>query len=291
MLGMRVKKETVRLGLHRDLELDSVPDKPYTAEELERLDAFTEEIANEKMLGAYYTMGEPYSERDLLQTTLAVSADALAYETAKADRDKGKITTEQLQDFTYIAHHYLPTAKKRLTAMLQNPPHDTIAIAPDLRPACCYREQLIASTTNEFNAMVRGLNGGTVLPAPGGDPVLNPNVLPTGRNMYSVMLKQPLIHVHGKTENDWAEATLKQYTGKHGEYPRKVSYTFWAGEFITTEGATLAQVFWMLGVEPVRDGQGRVVDLRLVPSEELGRPRINVVVQVSGQLRDIADHV
>ena len=85
-----------------------------------------------------------------------------------------------------------------------------------------------------------------------------------------------------------AEATLKQYTGKHGEYPRKVSYTFWAGEFITTEGATLAQVFWMLGVEPVRDGQGRVVDLRLVPSEELGRPRINVVVQVSGQLRDIA---
>lgn len=67
-----------------------------------------------------------------------------------------------------------------------------------------------------------------------------------------------------------------------------MSYTFWAGEFITTEGATLAQVFWMLGVEPVRDGQGRVVDLRLVPSEELGRPRINVVVQVSGQLRDIA---
>ena len=102
------------------------------------------------------------------------------------------------------------------------------------------------------------------------------------------MLKQPLIHVHGKTGKRLAEATLKQYTGKHGEYPRKVSYTFWAGEFITTEEATLAQVFWMLGVEPVRDGQGRIVDLRLVPSEELGRPRINVVVQVSGQLRDIA---
>ncbi len=288
MLGMRVKKETVRLGLHRDLELDSVPDKPYTAEELERLDAFTEEIANEKMLGAYYTIGEPYSERDLLQTTLAVSADALAYETAKADRDKGRITTEQLQDFTYIAHHYLPTAKKRLTALLQKPLQDTAAIAPDLRPALRYREQLIASTANEFNAMVRGLNGGTVLPAPGGDPVLNPNILPTGRNMYSVNAEttpNPRAWEDGKR---LAEATLKQYISKHGEYPRKVSYTFWAGEFITTEGATLAQVFWMLGVEPVRDGQGRVVDLKLVPSEELGRPRVNVVVQVSGQLRDIA---
>ena len=50
----------------------------------------------------------------------------------------------------------------------------------------------------------------------------------------------------------------------------------------------MAQAFWMLGIEPVRDNQGRVVDLKLIPSEELGRPRINVVIQISGQLRDIA---
>ena len=103
----------MRLGLHRDLNLDSISGDPYTAEELERLDAFTEEIANEKILGAYYTMNEPYSDRDLLTTTLAVAADPLAYETARKDRDKGKITTEQLQDFTYIAHHYLPAARKK----------------------------------------------------------------------------------------------------------------------------------------------------------------------------------
>ncbi|WP_300698688.1 cobaltochelatase subunit CobN [Bacteroides sp.] len=288
MLGMRIKKEAVRLGLHRDLGLDSIPDNPYTAEELEQLDAFTEEIANEKMIGAYYTMGEPYSNRDLLTTTLAVAADPLAYETAKRDRDKGKITTEQLQDFTYITHHYLPSAKKRLTALLQNPPKDTAGIAAELRPALLYRRQLAASTANEFNAMVRALNGGTVYPAPGGDPVLNPNVLPTGRNMYSVNAETTPNSRAWEDGKRLAETTLKQYLSKHGEYPRKVSYTFWAGEFITTEGATLAQVFWMLGVEPVRDGQDRVVDLKLVSGKELGRPRINVVVQVSGQLRDIA---
>ena len=278
----------MRLGLHRDLNLDSISGEPYTAEELERLDAFTEEIANEKILGAYYTMNEPYSDRDLLTTTLAVAADPLAYETARKDRDKGKITTEQLQDFTYIAHHYLPAARKRLTALLQNLPKDTASVAPELRPALLYREQLLASPVNEQNAMVRALSGGTVFPAPGGDPVLNPNVLPTGRNMYSINAENtpnPRAWEDGKR---LAEATLKQYISKHGEYPRKVSYTFWAGEFINTEGATLAQVFWMLGVEPVRDAQGRVVDLKLVPSEELGRPRINVLVQVSGQLRDIA---
>ena len=254
-LGMNIKKEAMRLGLHRDLNLDSISGEPYTAEELERLDAFTEEIANEKILGAYYTMNEPYSDRDLLTTTLAVAADPLAYETARKDRDKGKITTEQLQDFTYIAHHYLPAARKRLTALLQNPPKDTASVAPELRPALLYREQLLASSVNEQNAMVRALSGGTVFPAPGGDPVLNPNVLPTGRNMYSINAENtpnPRAWEDGKR---LAEATLKQYISKHGEYPRKVSYTFWAGEFINTEGATLAQVFWMLGVEPVRDAQ------------------------------------
>jgi len=288
MLGIRIKKEAIRLGLHRDLGLDSIPGTPYTAEELERLDAFTEEIANEKTIGAYYTMGETYSNRDLLTTTLAVAADPLAYETAKQDRDKGKITTEQLQDYTYIAHHYLLAAQRRLTVLLQNPPEDTATVAPELRPALRYREQLLASTACEFDTMLHALNGGTVYPAPGGDPVLNPNVLPTGRNMYSVNAETTPTPRAWEDGKRLAEATLKQYLSKHGDYPRKVSYTFWAGEFITTEGATLAQVFWMLGVEPVRDGQGRVVDLKLVPSKELGRPRINVVVQVSGQLRDIA---
>ena len=74
-LGISIKKEAMRLGLHRDLNLDSISSDPYTTKELERLDAFTEEIANEKILGAYYTMNEPYSDRDLLTTTLAVAAD------------------------------------------------------------------------------------------------------------------------------------------------------------------------------------------------------------------------
>ena len=74
---------------------------------MERLDAFTEEIANEKILGAYYTMNEPYSDRDLLTTTLAVAADPLAYETARKDRDKGKSPQSSYKTSPSIAHHYL----------------------------------------------------------------------------------------------------------------------------------------------------------------------------------------
>ncbi|MDE6515527.1 MAG: cobaltochelatase subunit CobN, partial [Bacteroidales bacterium] len=73
-----------------------------------------------------------------------------------------------------------------------------------------------------------------------------------------------------------------------GRYPEKVSFTLWATDFVSTEGAMVAQIFHLLGVEPLRDGFGNIRSLRLVPAGELGRPRVDVVVQTSGQLRDIA---
>lgn len=287
-LALQAKRDVIKLGLHRDLELDSLSNAPFTEQELEKLDLFMEEIANEKTLGAFYTMGETYSSRDLLTTTLAVSADPLAYQLAKRDRDAGKITTEQLQNLGFVNHSYLSTAKKRITNILQNTPKDTSFVEPDLKDAIKYRELLTQSTENEFLSMIRGLNGGSISPAPGGDPVLNPNVLPTGRNMYSINVETTPTKKSWEEGKRLAEITLNTYKEKHGEYPRKVSYTFWAGEFINSEGATIAQALWMLGVEPIRDNQDRIVDLKLVSSTELGRPRINVLIQVSGQLRDIA---
>ena len=273
-LILAIKKTIVHEGLHRELNLDDNLARPYSLEELERLDAHLEELSNEKMQGAYYTLGQPYSERDLLNTTLAISADPMAYEMARKDRDAGKITTKQLHDYAFVAHHYLPRARQLITSQMATNP---------------YRQLLISSTQEELDRMIRALNGGTVAPAPGGDPVLNPNVLPTGRNMFSINpdnTPDPQAWEDGKR---LAENTLERYRRQHGgEWPRKVSYTFWAGEFINTQGATIAQALWMLGVEPVRDAEGRINDFRLIPLKELGRPRINVVVQVSGQLRDIA---
>ena len=118
---------------------------------------------------------------------------------------------------------------------------------------------------------------------------MNPNTLPTGRNLFAINAEET------PTESAWekgiqlAKSTIEMYQKRHnGEFPKKVSYTLWSGEFIETGGATIAQVLYMLGVEPVRDAFGRVSDLKLIPSADLGRPRIDVVVQTSGQLRDIA---
>ena len=228
-----LKQRIMKEGLHRVLGIDSTLTKALTHEELERIDSHLEELMNEKMQGAYYTLGQPYTEEQLNQTARAMNNDASQW----------------------------PRIKQLLTA----------------------------STQAEMDNMVCALNGGTIAPAPGGDPILNDNVLPTGRNMFSINpdnTPDPQAWEDGKR---LAEQTIARYRKEHGEYPRKVSYTFWAGEFIATGGATIAQALWMLGVEPERDSQGRIGALRLVPAKDLGRPRINVLVQISGQLRDIAD--
>lgn len=152
-----------------------------------------------------------------------------------------------------------------------------------------YRRALQTSPEAELASIVNALNGGFTAPSPGGDPIVNPNTLPTGRNLYGVNTEATPSESAWEKGKQLAENTIKLYRERHNDsIPRKVSYTLWSGEFIETEGATIAQVLYMLGVEPVRDAFGRVTDLRLIPSAELGRPRIDVVVQTSGQLRDLA---
>ena len=152
-----------------------------------------------------------------------------------------------------------------------------------------YKRALQESPDCELQSLMNALNGGYTAPSPGGDPIVNPNTLPTGRNLFAINAEET------PTESAWekgvqlAKNTIEMYQKRHnGEFPKKISYTLWSGEFIETGGATIAQVLYMLGVEPVRDAFGRVSDLKLIPSADLGRPRIDVVVQTSGQLRDIA---
>ena len=152
-----------------------------------------------------------------------------------------------------------------------------------------YKKQLQESPEQELASLVNALNGGYTPPSPGGDPIVNPNTLPTGRNMFAINAEETPTETAWEKGVQLAKSTIDMYRKRHdGAYPQKVSYTLWSGEFIETGGATIAQVLYMLGVEPIRDAFGRVSDLKLIPSQELGRPRIDVVVQTSGQLRDLA---
>ena len=392
-----VRKYTVELGIHRELRLDST--SQFTPDDILRVENFAEELANEKITGALYVMGVPYSADHIRSTVEAMTVDPIAYSLQKlrggdirAHRDNavrlvrsgatvddaaicritgltqteldsarnirnaiegskdmlsrmmvmGAMMPSPKQEVSRIAdrpetkkgHRMMPgmspekalemakkmgaseEAIKKMEAALKHKDMKTTGattgghhhgdrqtltaeqiqfalaageVERSLGNIGAYRSALAGSPEAELSSVVNALAGGYIAPTSGGDPVLNPDILPTGRNMFAVNAEETPSAVAWEKGKELAGNTISMYRKAHGDsVPRKVSYTLWSSEFIETEGATIAQVLYMLGVEPVRDPFGRVTDLRLIPSAELGRPRIDVVVQTSGQLRDLA---
>lgn len=438
--SLKVKALTVKMGIARELGLDAKQmNKPYSADEIARVENYAEELANEKITGKLYTLGVPYDNDDIRTSVYAMATDPIAYGMLAVDKLKGcaqegvekhkqlfdrlylskaRNTVTQLLGSASVSDEYicryvgitpaeLQMARK-VEAMQAAPDpiqmmmqmadqiggakeakpkkvdHRTVSelraakvshkkkvpqmsreafekmeqtghfpdkmmeaikkgqkwYQEDLKRAKMakagkgkssqtgrsskdkgmmmskapkytrqqihlaqaittvehalqnvgkYSEALRQSPLNEMSSLMNALNGGFTAPSPGGDLIVNPNTLPTGRNLFSINVENTPSEDAWEKAKELCDNTIKMYCERHkGEYPRKVSYTLWSSEFIETEGATIAQILYMLGVEPVRDAFGRVTDLRLIPSKQLGRPRIDVVVQTSGQLRDLA---
>lgn len=140
----------------------------------------------------------------------------------------------------------------------------------------------------ELAGMLNALNGGFISPSVGGDPLFSPAAIPTGRNLAGIDAETTPGEGAWRAGVRLADAMLEAQRDATGGYPMKVAFTLWGGEFIRDQGITVAQILYLLGVEPVRSSRGRVEDVRLIPVERLGRPRIDVVVQTSGQFRDVA---
>ena len=448
--SLAIKALVVRLGFHRDLGLDSVLSRPYTEEDILRIDNFAEELSNEKITGQLYTLGVPYEAARINSSLLEMCTDPVAYSLFTLDKVRGKATEALLKRRSEFNSRYLYPAKALVQSLIGTSSEVTDAyvckvgnlspadlqrahkIYEDLtapsdmmkmmsgmgamgkkgkggsgmpagmgmpkgmgkmpsgmgknmpkghamqgghgsmppaahggkmpegmgkkpanmgeKPAGMgkgmpamgksahgksmsgmppkgmsgmgammkdkkksyskedkafafavrelertlksigkYKQYLLASPQMELESMINAMNGGYTAPSPGGDPIVNPNTLPTGRNLFGINAEATPSEAAWEKGKQLAENTIEIYKRRHnGELPHKVSFTLWSGEFIETEGATIAQVLYMLGVEPIRDSFGRVSDLRLIPSKELGRKRIDVVVQTSGQLRDLA---
>ena len=118
-LAGKIKEQVLILGLHHDLQLDSLLSTPCTEEEIRRVESFAEEIANEKITGQLYTMGKSFSEEDLQATVAAMCVEPLAYSLARLDKLKGKITPEQFEDNVYVTRHYLTNARQKVRELLK----------------------------------------------------------------------------------------------------------------------------------------------------------------------------
>ncbi|MGJ3246564.1 MAG: cobaltochelatase subunit CobN [Elainellaceae cyanobacterium] len=148
-------------------------------------------------------------------------------------------------------------------------------------------------TSQEITHLLSGLDGGYVPSGASGAPTRGrPDVLPTGRNFYSVDIRSI------PTESAWdvgrraADALIERYTQEHGDYPKTLGISVWGTSTMRTGGDDIAEALALLGVRPIWDGSSRrVIDFEILPVSVLGRPRVDVTLRISGFFRDAFSHL
>ncbi len=163
-------------------------------------------------------------------------------------------------------------------------------VSPEMsRPVFNLLEKISAQldSNHELDALARALRGEYIEPGPGADIVQNPGILPTGRNThainpYTVPSEIAFVRAERVVVN-----LLERHKSEHGGFPRSMALVLWGLDNIKTQGEGVAQALWLLGVRPVRDAMNRATDVEIIPLEKLKRPRIDVVMTVSGIFRDL----
>jgi magnesium chelatase subunit H len=139
----------------------------------------------------------------------------------------------------------------------------------------------------EIDAILRALDGKFLRPAPGGDVVRTPTVLPTGRNLHGF---DPFRIPSAFAVRDGAVQAMKlieRHMAEGNPYPESIALVLWGTDNLKTEGGPIAQALALMGALPRFDGYGRIAGATLIPLAELGRPRVDVVVTLSGIFRDL----
>ncbi|MGX7758795.1 cobaltochelatase subunit CobN [Streptomyces angustmyceticus] len=151
----------------------------------------------------------------------------------------------------------------------------------------------LAATTDEIDHAVHALNGGFVPAGPSGSPLRGlVNVLPTGRNFYSVDPKAVPSRLAWETGQALADSLVERYRSDNGDWPQSVGLSLWGTSAMRTSGDDVAEALALLGVRPVWDDASRRVNgLEPIGLAELGRPRIDVTLRISGFFRDAFPHV
>jgi len=146
-------------------------------------------------------------------------------------------------------------------------------------------EQICADM--EMESLLRALDGEYVIPGPGGDPIRNPGVLPSGKNIHALDPQAIPTRAAIAAAKVVVDRLIERQKAEQGTWPETIACVLWGTDNIKTYGESLAQILWFIGVRPVADSLGRVNKLELLSLEELGRPRIDVVVNCSGVFRDL----
>jgi cobaltochelatase CobN len=294
--------------LDHDLGLSDRPDDERFDELVMQVDGWLCEIKDSQIRDGLHVLGQaPYGpvRVDLVLAILRARQiwagtqslpglrEALGLDEAASDR--GEVDRAEGRARAVVEHmeteQWRPEAVHAAAAHVA--PEHSEGVARVLDFAVAEVVPRLQRTTDELDAAVTALRGGFVPAGPSGSPLRGlVNVLPTGRNFYSVDPKAIPSRLAWDTGQALAESLLARHRQDTGSWPQSVGLSMWGTSAMRTSGDDIAEALALLGVEPVwDDASRRVTSLRAIPLAELGRPRVDVTLRISGFFRDAFPHV
>ena len=294
---MRAAKMDHDLGLHERPEDDSFDDM------LLHVDGWLCEIKDVQIRDGLHILGEKPTDSVELDLVLAILRARQLFggeQTVPGLRQALGLAEDGNDDRAAV--DAAEASARELVAALQNTGWDADAVdtltdnadvARILKFAAAEVVPRLAGTSDEIAQILRALDGRFIASGPSGSPLRGlVNVLPTGRNFYSVDPKAVPSRLAWETGVAMADSLLARYRDDYGRWPQSVGLSVWGTSAMRTSGDDIAEVLALLGVRPVwDDASRRVVNLEPIPLAELGRPRIDVTVRISGFFRDAFPHV
>lgn len=257
--------EAQRLHLFETLGLKS--DAASMPAAIERIVAFVEETEEEAVPLGLHTIGSPPNDdvvRDAVRQFLLSSLQ-------EGELSAARPHVEAWADAVFAGR----------------PGNQPSTVLDRIRPeAERWLNDIRVSSRRELESLVRLLSGRSIATGVSGDPLRAPDAVPTGRNLHD---QDPRTF---PTKSAWelgqrmARSLVDEQRDKNGRYPDTVSFVLWYGESNRTQGLAEAQALSLLGVEPVWNGRGQVDGVRLIPRDRLSRPRVDIVLTMSGLYRD-----
>ncbi len=289
--------------LHHDLHLDGRPGDEEFDEFLLHVDGYLCEIKDAQIRDGLHILGQAPVGQARVNLVLAVlrarqvwggTSGALPGLREALGLLEGKGALEETDRFEAEARRLVEAMEARgwdpdAAAAVTGIPE----VARVLRFAATQVVPRLARTSDELDNLLRALDGRYVPAGPSGSPTRGlVNVLPTGRNFYSVDPKAIPSRLAWDTGVALARSLTERFRADTGEWPRTVGLTVWGTSAMRTQGDDIAEVLALLGVRPTWDeASRRVSGFEVIDVEELGRPRVDVTVRISGFFRDAFPHV
>jgi len=283
---------------------------------LEKLHAYIHELSDAQIRDGLHTFGEPPTDLRLEEFLVNLTrlrngsvpslrqsiAEVKGYDyedllanKGKMNADCGKTNGDILREFHELSFemiqkfHAADFKEQAITSIVQEVlGGDDPNVRQCLEYVGSFLAPALAATTDELTNTLAGCDGGYVPPGPSGSITRGmADILPTGRNFYSVDPRAVPSQASWRVGTALGDALLERYVKEEGKYPESVGIVIWATDTMKTKGDDIAEILYLMGVTPVwEETSGRVIGVEVIPLEKLKRPRVDVVIRMSGLFRD-----